>query len=57
MQKINALKILIVALTNVLALINFNKNDFQKRHEQTESKQIKIYVEEKLESIASFKIL
>ncbi|MBP1224586.1 hypothetical protein [Flavobacterium sp. 1355] len=57
MQKINVLKILIVALTNVLALINFNKNDFQKRHEQTESKQIKISVEEKLESIASFKIL
>lgn len=42
MQKINVLKILIVALTNVLALINFNKNDFQKMQKQTVSKQIKI---------------
>jgi hypothetical protein len=53
MQKINALKILIVALTNVLALINFNKNDFQKRQEQTESKQIEISVENKIEKFIS----
>ncbi|MDQ6472943.1 hypothetical protein RB619_20070 [Flavobacterium sp. LHD-80] len=30
MNKINILKILIVALTGVLALMNFSKNDFRK---------------------------
>ena len=42
MQQINVLKILIVALTNDLSLINFNKNDYQKMQKQTVSKQIKI---------------
>lgn len=30
MNKINILKILIVALTNVLAFMNFSKNDLKK---------------------------
>jgi hypothetical protein len=39
MYKINSLRILIVALTSVLALTNFNKNDFQKIAKQKDSKE------------------